>query len=86
MSARLDKSQGFQFFYGNAMIELKDFLPTDDVVAHKMEQKSSDLETLETQMGVIESLVNQSLSHMNSLQDSKRQLRFLLSDIKRMIG
>jgi hypothetical protein len=82
MSAKLDKSQGFQFYYGNAMVELKDFLPQEEKALPNSNSDSHH----ETKLAVIESLVNQSLAHMNSLQDSRRQLRFLLSDIKRMIG
>ncbi len=78
MSARLDKSQTVQFFYGNAMTELKNFLPQDE--ATERAQK------METQMSVVVSLLDQSLAHINSIQDSKRQLRFLLEDLKRMIG
>ncbi len=79
MSAKFDKSQGFQFYYGNAMNDLGGFLP-------KEEENSSASDKLELKLDVIESLVDQSLTHLANLQNSKRQLKFLLADLKRMVG
>jgi hypothetical protein len=85
MTARFDKAQGFQFYYGNALRDLSHFVPQEkqEISDSNESQESS---SLETQMGVINSLLDQSLLHLNNLQNSKRQLRFLLADLKRMIG
>ncbi len=85
MSARFDKSQGFQFYYGPAIKDLKNFLPSEN------ERSPSEISPSKEQndslrLDVIQSLVDQSLLHINELQQSKKQLRFLLADLKRMMG
>lgn len=82
MSAKLDKTQPIQFYFGNAAKDLSHLLPPEDDKSPV--DLTADKSILE--METISSLVEQSLVHLQALRDNRRQLSFLIKDIKRMIG
>ncbi len=81
MSAKIDKTQPIQFYFGNAARDLNHLLPPEEMKSIDLTADKSVVE-----MEVISSLIDQSLMHLNAIQDNRRQLSFLLKDIKRMIG
>jgi hypothetical protein len=91
MSATQDRSQQARFYFGNAMTDLSEFLPADELASYPKPQgqvdvatafvpfKSPDTEALELRVGRIEARVD-------SILEARRELSFLMQDLKRLIG
>lgn len=87
MSAYVDQDQVVKFYYGNAIEDLKDFLPPDEAPFVKTHATSS------TQTHVASSNVMQSLdsslssleSLMGELKGAQRELSYLVNDLSRMV-
>ncbi len=73
MSAKIDTAQAIRFYYGNAARDLAHLLPTDEY-----EAPTTNVEQLMT-------LVDQVQSQLGTLEETRREIGFLLSDLKRLI-
>jgi hypothetical protein len=78
MSATQDRSQQARFYFGNAMTDLAEFLPADELASYTP-FKTPETEAIEVRVGRIE-------AHMNSILEARRELSFLMKDLKRLIG
>jgi hypothetical protein len=77
MSAKWDRTQPIRFFYGNAARELHEVLPPDEF--------ENDTLDLRNEWSELNTLLDRASSHMNELKNTRREISFLLTDLKRMI-
>ncbi len=85
MSAKLDRSQPIKFYYGNALEDLNAFLPADDFVPfHTAAQNHLQYESLD--LSHLHRILDMADDHITKMSESRRELAFLLSDLKRIIG
>ncbi len=76
MSATRDKNQRVQFFYGNAVKQLSEFMPADE----------SPIQSNQSEMELINSQIDRSLDTLAQLQAANRHISFLVRDMKRVLG
>ena len=91
MSAQRDRNQQIRFYYGNAARDLPTILPQDERESASSRVSNdtigSPLDTeLAAHLDSINSLLDRANSHIGKLQSNRRQLSFLIQDLKRMIG
>jgi Rps23 Pro-64 3,4-dihydroxylase Tpa1-like proline 4-hydroxylase len=78
MSAYVDQDQPVKFYYGNAIKDLKDFLPPDEAPTQTYVAASNVMQSLDDSLSSLESL-------MSELKGAQRELSFLVHDLNRMI-
>lgn len=78
MSAYVDRDQVVKFYYGNALIELKEFLPPEEPLPQVAQSQTSPISNIENSISCIESLLGE-------LKGSQRELSYLVSDFNRML-
>jgi hypothetical protein len=78
MSAHRDTSQQISFYYGNAARDLAHMLPKDDYVP-EAKPTSADFDSLLK-------LVDEATTKLDTINHHRRELGFLLADLKRMIS
>ena len=71
MSAKLDTTQPVRFYYGNAARDLAHLLPAD--------------ESPETEIGQLLALVESVSAQLESIEETRKEIGFLLSDLKRLL-
>lgn len=94
MPATRDQDQAIKFYYGNAMLELGDFLPEEDpsvvvearaIAGHvqttveRPPVHSRSTESLSDSIQNIENI-------MESLKTSRKELSYLMADLRRLLG
>ncbi len=72
MSAYLDKSQKVGFYFGNAAIDLANYLPADE---HVQEQELSQISAKASELIQVAEL----------LLEHQREMNFLMADIQRFM-
>lgn len=77
MSAYVDQDQFVKFYYGNAIEDLKDFLPPDESIV-KAHTQPSATHSLEASLSNLESILGE-------LKGAQRELSYLVSDLGRMM-
>ena len=82
MSAYVDQDQVVKFYYGNALRDLKDFLPPEEAFRspsnEALSTHQSASHSLEATLSSVESL-------MSDLQGAQRELSYLVQDLGRMM-
>ena len=90
MSAQQDRSQKVRFYYGNAASELAMTLMGSGSDSEGQFVRATPEEvvpgTQEEDLRSLNDLLESAQSHLTKIHDNRRQLQFLLQDIKRMIG
>lgn len=74
MSAHLDESQPIAFYFGNAAKDLAHLLPPDDY------RKPT------TDIAQLSALFDRATEQLNALTEQRREISFLIGDLKRMIS
>ena len=77
MSANWDRNQKIQFYFGNAAKDLADYLPP--------EEKAPRTAVSDTDSDLAHVLSNAE-AQLLRIQNAQKEISFLLSDLKRMIG
>ncbi len=81
MSAFVDRAQKVTFYYGNAMVDLAHLLPADEAPPRQASAASvpaSGHDNMDQLLSTLE-------SHLNELMSHRRDLEFLLKDLKRLL-
>lgn len=74
MSAWLDQKNRMGFYYGNAMVDLADKLPTDEFCPVKMQT-----------MAEVNHLMDDASKSIKQIQELRFEMAFYIKDIKRHI-
>ena len=82
MPASRDSSQKIAFYFGNAARDLNHLLPADEA------SHSACVDILERQEQIdnLHQILDSVQSHLTEVQKSRRQISYLLSDLRRMLG
>ncbi|NCN42607.1 hypothetical protein GW916_15320 [bacterium] len=98
MSAYLDQDQVVKFYYGNAMIDLEAFLPSEDPVvvleAQRLVNADGQPEPSQTtnhftpppQLHALEDSLSEIEGAMKDLMATRQELAFLMTDLSRLLG
>jgi len=93
MSAKFDRAQGFKFYFGNAAKDLGKFLPPEEATM-ELGQTANSLSRSQINFHIesaeilnrLHEIADSSLDKLLKIESSKRELSFLLQDLKRIIG
>jgi len=78
MSAQQDRSQPIAFYFGNAAKDLAHLLPVDEY--------APETHTAVTSLAALDELLDAATQKLDELVQHRREVAFLLFDLKRMLS